>query len=86
MVEGGNASSIHSVTKISEVDMTLPQKMKCVIRDNSRGKDSSYKHSKPLLRGTYCNVLSTCTVYCVCVGGEAAPEIHSFNLRHKWWL
>lgn len=33
-VEGGSASSIYSVTKISEVDMTLPRKMKRVIRDN----------------------------------------------------
>lgn len=81
MVEGGSTSSIYSVTKISEVDMTLPQKMKCVIRDNCRGKDSSHKHSKPLNRATYCNVLAPCTVYCGCVGGDAAPEIHNFNLN-----
>lgn len=35
MVEGGSVSPLSSVTKISEVDMALPQKMKCVIRDNN---------------------------------------------------
>ena len=78
MVEGGSVSPISSVTKISEVDMTLPQKMKYVIKDNDMGRYRSYKHSKPLITATYWDVLVICTVYHGCLGGEAAPKVAIF--------
>lgn len=62
IVEGGSVSAISSATKISEVDIALPKKNECIIRDNNMGKHKSYKNFKSLITATYWDVLVSCAV------------------------
>lgn len=62
IVEGGSVSARSSVTKISEVDMALPKKTECIIRDNNMGKHKSYKNLKSLITATCQDVLVSCAV------------------------